>query len=99
MSKKRNCENCVYSAQIRDGARTLYICSNTPDACGQTVVVRPDAACPRFRPKYVRTGRSEPKESDDPRVRYIPLTQGLYAMVDASDYAENGGATGAPPSS
>lgn len=86
MSKKRCCENCVYSGRIRDGVRTLCICSNTPEAPGQTVVVPPDNVCPRFRRKYVRTGKSKPRASDDPWVRYIPLTQGLYAIVDADDY-------------
>jgi hypothetical protein len=83
---KRCCENCVYSGKVRDGDRILYICSNTPEGPGQTVVVPPDGVCPHFRPKRGQIGKSESKPSDDPWVRCIPLTQGLYAMVDASDY-------------
>lgn len=88
MGKKRCCENCVFSGEIRDGVRTLHICTNTPEAPGQIVVRPPDGGtCPHFRLRRVRTGRSEPQNSYDPWVRYIPLTQGLYAKVDASDYA------------
>ncbi len=87
MRQKRCCENCVRSGRIRDGDRTLCICSNTPDSARQTVVVPPDGVCPHFRRKHVRTGKSAPKKSDDPWVRCIPLTQGQYAIVDADDYA------------
>ena len=87
MSRKRCCENCVYSGKVRDGDRTLYICSNTPGHPGQTMVRPPDGLCPHFRPKRGQPVRSEPKASDDPWVRYIPLTDGLYAKVDAGDYA------------
>jgi hypothetical protein len=86
MSRKRCCENCVYSGKVRDGDRTLYICSNVPGGLGQTVLRPPDGLCPHFRPNRRQTAWSEPKKSDDPWVRYIPLTQGLYAKVDASDY-------------
>ena len=85
MSRKRCCENCVFSGAVQDGAKTLYICSNVPDCPGQTVLRPPDGLCPRFRP---RRGKPVPREpqSNDPWVRYIPLTQGLCAMVDASDF-------------
>jgi hypothetical protein len=86
MSQKRGCKNCVYSGPARAGDRTLCLCRNTPEAPGQAVVVPPDGACPHFRPRPVRTAQSEPRASDDPWVRHIPLTQGLYARVDASDY-------------
>ena len=84
--KKRCCENCTYAGTIREGERILCICSNTPEAPGQTVVVSPDGACPQSRAKHARSRKSPPRESDDPWVRFIPLTQGLYATVDASDY-------------
>jgi hypothetical protein len=84
--KKRCCENCTYAGTIRAGERLLCICSNTPGAPGQTVVVSPDGTCPHFRAKHARSRKSPPRESDDPWVRFIPLTQGLYATVDASDY-------------
>jgi hypothetical protein len=84
--KKCGCRDCVYSGRVRDGARTLYVCSNTPKAPNRTVVVPPDGGCPHFRPRPARSARTVPPEPDDPWVRHIPLTQGLYAVVDASDY-------------
>jgi hypothetical protein len=74
MGKKPCCENCVYSGPIRDGDRTLYICSNVPDRPGQTVLRPSDGLCPHFRPRPARTDQSEPKPSGDPWVCYIPLT-------------------------
>ena len=56
------------------------------DSPGQTVLRSPDGLCPHFRRRPVRPARSPPKASEDPWVRYIPLTQGLYAMVDAGDF-------------
>ncbi len=32
------------------------------------------------------TRRAEPPVSDDPSIRFIPLTKGQYAIVDAEDY-------------
>ncbi len=86
MVRKRCCGTCVYSGRVRDGKKTRYVCSNVPDRPGRMVLRPRDGLCPRFRPRPVRTGKSEPKPSDDPWVRYIPLTQGKYAKVDASDY-------------
>jgi hypothetical protein len=87
MSRKKHCcRNCVYSGRVRDGVRTLYVCSNTPKAPNQTVVVPPDSSCPHFRPRPARSARTTPPEPDDPWIRHIPLTQGLYAIVDASDF-------------
>ncbi len=86
MVRKRCCENCVFSGKVRDGEKILYVCSNVPDCPGQTVLRPADGVCPHFRLRPGRTPKSPPKPSDDPWVRYIPLTQGLYAKVDASDY-------------
>jgi len=48
-----------------------------------------DAGDPSRRPVpqlLPRTKRIEPTQPTDPSIRYIPLTKGLYAIVDAADY-------------
>ena len=85
MSKTRRCEDCICADTLQDGRRTLLICANTPASPGQMVRVKPDGACRRFRPKR-KVVRGVPPESHDDDIRYIPLTKGKVAIVDAADY-------------
>ncbi len=86
--KTRSCKNCVYAGQVHDGERILWICSRTPEARGQMVRVCHHDPCERFRRRPAppqRTGAVE--QPADKSIRYIPLTRGRVAVVDASDYA------------
>jgi len=49
-------------------------------------VTDPSGACPLFRRNRRRGGKTVPPEPPDESIRYIPLTQGKYAVVDAADY-------------
>ncbi len=89
----RQCRNCVYACPLKDGPRTLLICANTPDAPGQVVRIDPDGTCQRFctnecRRSHPRVPRPQLAQPPDDAIRYIPLTQGAFAIVDAADYAE-----------
>ena len=89
---KRSCCDCVFC--VRDPllwARTLLsgfpvwgLCANHPDAPGQIRPV-PGRACRNFRAKIRPNGMEVPVPAD-PNTRYIPLTQNLFALVDAADY-------------
>lgn len=46
----------------------------------------PVATCRNFRARQPQAVRSAPKESPDPAIRYITLTKGKHAIVDAADY-------------
>ena len=85
-SKARCCRYCVYANVLRDGTRTLAICANTPESPGQIVRIDPSGCCRNFRPRGQRKARTMPPEPPSDEIRYIPLTQGKYAIVDASDY-------------
>ncbi len=90
----RGCFNCVYA--VRNGMlwlRTLASgfpvarqCANHPDTPGQ---MRPvSGICPNYRRKKPRPAlvRVEPPPPPNENIRHIPLTRGLYAIVDAADY-------------
>jgi hypothetical protein len=64
------------------------VCVNHPDAPGQIKEVHPAETCPNFTPRRQLPQRPEPPEPPSDDVRYIPLTKGLCAMVDAADYEE-----------
>ncbi len=88
----RKCKNCVYAGPMQDGPRTLLICANTPEAPGQIVRIQPEGVCPNFCtrrcPPRVKVKRLEPPEPPNDEIRYIPLTRGQFAIVDAADYEE-----------
>jgi hypothetical protein len=87
---QRGCWCCVfYLRDVMLWARTLLsgfpiagMCANHPDTPGR---VRPVSgpACRNFKAKPFRT---TPPEPPDDTVRYIPLTRGMHAIVDAADY-------------
>jgi hypothetical protein len=85
-SKARCCHNCVYASVMRDGTRTLAICANTPEAPGEIVRIDPCGCCRNFRAKRAPVVRLEPPEPPNDAIRYIPLTRGKFAIVDAADY-------------
>lgn len=92
--KKRICQHCVYAGRVRNGEPVELICANCPLAPGELVRVRPDETCPNFRAKprpprrFSRTSPLALPEPPNDKIRYIPLTRGLFATVDAADYPE-----------
>jgi hypothetical protein len=95
MEAKRSCLNCVYATQAEGHWHRvmmrrfpgLRLCFNSVEQPGRMCEVRVDGVCGNYRPRrWPRGRRSQPRESIDEDVRYIPLTHGLYAIVDAGDY-------------
>ncbi len=86
----RNCYQCVFcftnlmlwARTLTSGLPVLGLCANCEDCPGQVCPV-PTKPCRNFRPKPLRLDAPEPP---DDKVRYIPLTRGLHAIVDAEDY-------------
>jgi len=86
--KSKSCQNCVYAGPVRDGESILWICSRTPEASGRMVRVCHHGTCRKFRRRRApiqQTGAVE--QPADKSIRYIPLTRGKVAVVDATDYA------------
>jgi hypothetical protein len=71
---------------LQDGERTLVACTNSAARPGRMVCVPPEGICRRFRRKRGPIVRLTPPEPPSDDVRYIPLTKGLFAIVDAADY-------------
>ena len=92
---ERCCQNCVYATgpqgrwhRVMMGRFPgLRVCFNHPETPGQMQEVRVDGLCKNYRARSWPRGRRErpPKPRNDD-IRYIPLTHGLYATVDAQDY-------------
>jgi len=91
---ERCCKHCAYAVRpvgrwyrvILSRWPGLLTCLNHPDAPGALMGVAYLATCLNFRRRYVPPAQSAPLEQPDGAVRYIPLTQGKYAIVDAEDY-------------
>jgi hypothetical protein len=65
----------------------LRVCFNHPETPGQMREVRVDALCENYRKRHWPKGkRARPPKPPNDEIRYIPLTHGLYAIVDAQDY-------------
>ncbi len=65
----------------------LLMCVNHPNSPGVLVDVAPSAAaCRNFRARYVPPQRGTPPQPPNNEIRYIALTKGLFAIVDAADY-------------
>jgi len=94
---KRCCAECVYA--VRPAGRWLrvilrrwpglWVCFNSVAAPGQLHEVVADGLCRNFRKRcWPRGKRIEPPQPRSDDVRYIPLTRGKYAIVDADDFEE-----------
>jgi len=87
---RRSCFDCVFSvSNMVLWLRTLFsafpvggMCANHPDTPGQLRPI-PHTPCRNFRGKPYRV---DPPEPPNDKIRYIPLTRGLHAIVDAEDY-------------
>jgi hypothetical protein len=98
----RDCAHCVCATMVWDGqaggcsgcGSQILVCANYPGRPGQLTRVRSgqptepgfEGPCRNFRAKPKPAVRRTPPEPPDPSVRYIPLTKGKFAIVDAEDY-------------
>lgn len=65
----------------------LLACISHPDAPGRMREVTRLDTCRNFRAKARPAVRRKPPELPSDDIRYIPLTQGRFAIVDTADYA------------
>jgi hypothetical protein len=86
MVSKRCCDTCAHACAVRRGPAAMRVCANRPDAPGELTQVAGDGCCPRFLARRAPVVRLEPPAAPDEGTRFIPLTQGKFAMVDTADY-------------
>ena len=76
------------------GQSRLLLCTNHPNNPGELIEILPTETCRNFkkkswrppRPKHVASLPVPTDDQSDPTVRRIPLSNGLFAIVDAVDY-------------
>jgi hypothetical protein len=64
----------------------LPICVHCAEAPGEAMEVHPGDTCTNFRAKPKPAVHGKPPTPAQPGERYIPLTRGLWAIVDEADY-------------
>jgi hypothetical protein len=92
--KQRICSQCVHGVcdpgfwvrQVALGCPATLMCVNTPEAPGQLRPVSPGGACRNFVVRRDPSYRLPPVEPATGDIRFIPLTQGKFAIVDTADY-------------
>jgi len=92
--RQRCCANCVFGERLRTRWLRviltrwpgLLVCFHKAGADGEISEVIATGTCRNFRARRAPTVRSAPRESPDPAIRYISLTRGKHAIVDAADY-------------
>ncbi len=62
------------------------VCVDHPDSPGVPREVHPAEVCSSFRAAPKPAVRVKPPRPKRPRDRYIPLTRGLWAVVDVADF-------------
>ncbi len=80
------CKNCRSAMQGFCLSRPILICSNKFGCEGKLYVVEPKSSCRNFQPERTFSCRQEKTLRYFEDVRYVPLTQGKFAIVDAEDY-------------
>ena len=80
------CKNCRSAMQGFCLSRPILICSNKFGCEGKLYVVEPKSSCRNFQPERIFSCRQGITLRYFEDVRYIPLTQGKFAIVDAEDY-------------
>jgi tetratricopeptide (TPR) repeat protein len=91
-SVARECRRCGRVTKVLGGRADEWVCAGHPDhagqlalvATGQAVTPSVAARCRGFRMRWEVAEAPQPKA--DGSVRYIPVTGGLVAIVDAADY-------------
>jgi hypothetical protein len=93
---RHKCHQCIYAGRppaarslisLNAGWPAMLACVNHPQAPGELRDVLPSAdACRNFRLRPEPPVRLEPPPPPKEGLRYIALTKGKFATVDAADY-------------
>jgi hypothetical protein len=92
--KPRICSQCAFGVWeptvgvplMSLGWSTLLMCANSAEAPGRLRAVAPNATCRNFVVRHDPSYRLPPPEPPAGDFRFIPLTRGHFAIVDAADY-------------
>jgi hypothetical protein len=77
------CKQCVFGISFQHGKEEIVLCTNSPEKPGELVEIRPMLTCKNHKAGPLRL---DPPQSPNDEIRYIALTRGKFAIVDADDY-------------
>ncbi len=90
----RICSRCVYATSdpghwmmcLGLGMPTTLTCANWDQRPGKVHHTAPNCTCRNFRVRRDKPVWTTPPQPPSDDIRYIPLTRGYFAIVDAADY-------------
>jgi hypothetical protein len=86
----RDCEHCACASRVWNSGPEELICVNSPGHAGQMTRIPASGnvaeSCRGFRAKPEALIQAEMPTPADESVRYIPLIDGRFAIVDAADF-------------
>lgn len=80
----KTCKNCIYLYRAQNCPDT-FICTNKHNKPGRLFILKEEKPCRNYSAAFV-PHRPKIRQPADPNTRFIPLTQGRFAIVDADDY-------------
>jgi len=81
---RNTCKNCIYLFKA-ENCPDIFICTNKQDDPGSLYILKEDQPCRSYSTAFVPQ-RPKVRQPADPNTRFIPLTKGKFAIVDAADY-------------
>jgi hypothetical protein len=81
-----SCKNCVFGITFQHGKELIVLCTNSTEKPGELVEIRPVPACKNHKATAVAAFRLDPPRPPNDEIRYIALTKGKFAIVDAADF-------------
>jgi hypothetical protein len=86
VKNKPCCQNCAFAVLLQAAQQAFWVCTNALGKPGQLTPVEQTDCCRQYRKRRAPPVRLTPPAVTDEKVRYVPLTQGLFAIVDVEDY-------------
>ena len=83
---KSSCKNCIYLVKAVGKGKAVSVCINRNGADGQLLLADEFGPCRNYLAKPIVAYRPAVVQPEDSQIRFIPLTQGKVAIVDAADY-------------
>jgi len=84
--KAQACKNCVYAVEVGGKDRKVLICTNKEGSGGELSVAETRGWCRNFQSRKKKAQRVRTNQPEGGEIRFIPLTKGKVAIVDAADY-------------
>jgi hypothetical protein len=83
---EKSCKKCIYLVEAVGKGKTVSVCINRNGADGQLLLADQFGPCRNYMAKPIVAYRPAVVQPEDSQIRFIPLTQGKVAIVDAADY-------------